>query len=131
MGLFSTLNARIAAAIQRRAGAAPCTRVSLVQGRLQARRADGTHSEADWHRLARVVALRREQYAGDATSLLLGFDDQLMEVPSSAEGWTALCEAIAALPGAMPFGEWHARALSAPVGEGVDVWSAAAPASAG
>ena len=78
MGLFSTFNARIAAAIQRRAVIAPCVRVAVMRGRLQARRADGTHREAGWRRLTGVVALRREQYAGDATSLLLAFDDHLV-----------------------------------------------------
>jgi len=125
MGLFTALNARIVAAIERRSGSARLTRVAFANDRLMLSYSGGSRREVAWADLMRVVALRRDVYAGDEFTLLLEFrGPQVVEVAASCPGWTDLCTAIDALNGARRSGDWLVRLLSTPVGESIQVWPA-------
>jgi len=124
MGVFDALNAKVVAAIDRRSGASTLAGVAVVDERLKLTHADGRVIDLPRAGLRRVVALRRDLYAGDQVSLLLEFDDaRIVEVPASVPGWGALSESIGSLDGSRRFGEWHAEALAAPMGVAVPVWS--------
>lgn len=125
MSLFKALNARILAALDQQAGHSVVVDVALADGQLLLADGQGVRHSAAWRDLSAVLALRRECYAGDEVVLLLEFDGRrFCELPASCRGWVELCEAIAALPGALPFGQWHARVLAADLGSAIKVWSA-------
>ena len=122
MGVFDALNARVVAAIDRRSGGSPLAGVAVADGRLLLTFADGRVLDLPQASLRRVVALRRDLYAGDQVSLLIEFDDaRIVEVPSSVPGWSALSESIDSLDGSRRFGEWHAEVLTAPMGGAIPV----------
>jgi hypothetical protein len=124
MGVFDALNARIVAAIDRRSGRAPLAGVTVADGRLRLTFAGGRVLDLPRTGLRRVVALRRDVYAGDQVSLLLEFEDaRIVEVASSVPGWSALAQSIDSLDGSRGFGQWHAEAMAAPMGEAIPVWS--------
>jgi hypothetical protein len=125
VSLFSALNARILAALDRRTNETPVAAVAVMDGLLVLTDEKGVRHTVPWRNLQTVAALRRECYAGDEVVLLLAFSGpQLCEVPASCRGWAELCDAVGALPGARPFGEWHARVLGADFGSAEQVWSA-------
>jgi len=124
MGFFTGLNARILAAIDKRSGTTQLVRVAVVDSHIVLTHSDRSLHEVEWSGLTRVVALRRDLYAGDEVSLLLeSSGSQFFEVAASCPGWLDLCAAIDLLEGARPFGEWHQQVLSAGVGQAIDVWS--------
>jgi len=124
MGLFKSLNAHILSAIDEHSGTARLERVAFLGDQLEFTFTRKLRLEVAWSALYRIVAFRRELYAGDEVSLLLEFaDSQVFEVGTSCPGWAELCAAIAALEGARPYGEWLPRALLAPVGQALDVYS--------
>ena len=124
MGVFDSLNAKVVAASDRRSGRSSLANVAIADARMTLTFANGGVLNLPCADLRRVVALRRDVYAGDQVSLLLEFDDgRIVEVPSALPGWSALAEAIDSLAGARRFGEWHADVLAAPPGDAIAVWS--------
>ncbi len=124
MGIFDALNARILAAVDVRSGVSRLACAALANDRLVLTLADGGVQELQWAGLRRVVALRRDLHAGDEVSLLLEFDPaEIVEIPASVPGWTALATSVDSLEGARRFGEWHVEVLAAPMGHGTPVWS--------
>jgi hypothetical protein len=124
MGLFTRLNARILAAIDKRSGTMRLVRAAIVDNQLVLTQSDGSLQQLNWSALKRVVAVLRDLYAGSQVSLLLEFSDsQVSEVPESCPGWFDLCEAIALLGGAHPFGEWYEQAQRSRAGQAIEVWS--------
>lgn len=126
MGLFIWLNARVLAAIDKRSGTAAVRRVRLSGGRIEVDLSDGSRQAWRLADLARVVAIRRDLYAGDEVSLLLDLlGPSVVEVPASSDGWFDLCTQLEQFDGAVPFVQWHAKALLAALGEPMTVWARA------
>lgn len=124
MSLFSALNERILAAIDKRSGTDRLSRVGFEAEDLLLTHAGGSDRRLAWGGLEHAVAIRSQAYAVDEICVLLEFADcGVIEVPASCPGWMDLCAAIEKLDGARPFGQWHAEVISAPVGRAVEVWS--------
>lgn len=122
--LFAALNERILAVIDKRSGTSRLLQAELEDRQLLLKYADGPMRRIAWLRLLRVVAIRRDLYAGDEVSVLLEFADAgLIEVPASCQGWSDICAAFEKLDGAPPFGNWHSEVILAPIGQAINVWS--------
>lgn len=121
-GIFSRLNQRIIAALDRRAGRTRLRRVSVSPQALTLEYADESQHHLTWDDLRRVVAIRRDVFAGDLLCVLMELSTGgVVEVPATVAGWDDLCTALDQLPRARPTVQWSTEVLSQPTGTPVDI----------
>lgn len=123
MGLFSKLNAKVLAGIDRRAGTLPLDKVSVDGAGMSFFVGGNTRRlTLPWSDLQRAAASTRDVLVGQELILLLqSRSGQVYEVPASCPGWAELCAGLDRVEGSIASSRWQLQALTVTPGHAVEV----------
>jgi len=123
MGIFSKINKIIITYINNRSEKNTLTKIEVSDKYLLVAYNHNTLVHLPWINLKRVVAIRRDLYAGKEISVLLEFlDSGVVEISESCDGWVDICTFIEKFDGAQQFRTWYLQMIAAPIDSTMTIW---------